>query len=351
LASDSPPSVAIVILNFNGRGYLQKFLPSVVQYSKAYTILVADNGSTDGSLAMVEAHFPEVGILPLGQNLGFCQGYNTALRQVEADYYVLLNSDVEVTPQWLAPLIRYLEQNPSVGAVQPKIRSYEWRHCLEYAGAGGGFLDRWGYPFCRGRVFESIEEDRGQYDDVRPVFWATGACLAVRAEVYWELGGLDEDFFAHMEEIDLCWRMQNAGYQVCYFGQSHVFHVGGGTLHKSNPRKTYFNFRNCLSLLYKNLPDNELSYTLGVRLLLDGVAAVRMFLQGDWADAKAVWDAHRYFFRNKGYLAEKRKAAGPKKSFRGLCGFYPKSIVWQHFILKRKRFSELEVPDGAPLPA
>lgn len=351
MASDSPPAVAIVILNFNGREFLRKFLPSVIQHSQGHAVVVADNGSTDGSLALVEATFPEVRVIALGQNFGFCQGYNTALRQVRADYFVLLNSDVEVTPGWLAPLLHLLEQNPTVGAVQPKIRSYHQPHCLEYAGAAGGFLDRWGYPFCRGRLFEEVEEDRGQYDDVRPVFWASGACLCVRAAVYWELGGLDEDFFAHMEEIDLCWRMQNAGYQVYYSGQSHVFHVGGGTLHKSNPRKTYYNFRNCLALLYKNLPDQQLDKTLWVRLLLDGVAAVRMLLQGNWGDTKAVWDAHRHYFRIKRALALKRKATGTKKGLSSLSGFYPQSIVWQHFVKGKKRFTELEIPDGAPLPS
>ncbi len=311
-------------------------------------VYVADNGSTDGSLSFVKEEFPEVRTIALDHNFGFCQGYNEALRQVTADYYVLLNSDVEVTAGWIAPIIRLMERDRGIGAVQPKIRSYDQPHALEYAGAGGGFLDRWGYPFCRGRVFEEVEEDQGQYDDVLPVFWATGACLFVRADLYWQLGGLDDDFFAHMEEIDLCWRMQNAGYKVYYYGQSQVFHVGGGTLHKSNPRKTYYNFRNCLSLLYKNLPDSELTTTIYGRLVLDGVAAVRMAISGDWADAKAVWEAHRYFFRHKKKLKKKRKAIGTKRSLKGLFGFYPKSIVWQHFVKGKKHFSELDVPDGAP---
>lgn len=345
------PTVAIVILNHNGRELLRKFLPLVLQHSPGMEVVVADNGSTDNSQTLVKEEFPEVQLIALDHNFGFCQGYNESLRQVTADYYVLLNSDVEVTPGWIGPLIRLMERDRSIGAVQPKIRSYQVPHALEYAGAGGGYLDRWGYPFCRGRVFEEVEEDLGQYDDVRPVFWATGACLCVRADLYWQLGGLDDDFFAHMEEIDLCWRMQNAGYKVYYYGLSHVFHVGGGTLHKTNPRKTYYNFRNCLSLLYKNLPASELNYTIYVRLVLDGVAAVRMAFSGDWADAKAVWEAHRYFFRHKKQLKKKRKAIKPKRSLNGLFGFYPKSIVWQHFIAGKRKFADLDVPHSAPLSA
>jgi GT2 family glycosyltransferase len=351
LAPEPVPRVAIVILNHNGRELLRKFLPSVLQFSPGQEVIVADNGSADGSLALLEQDFPEVRVIPLGQNLGFCQGYNQALAQVEADYYVLLNSDVEVTPGWLEPMLQLLEENPRIGACQPKIRSFHQRQHLEYAGAGGGYLDRWGYPFCRGRLFDTVEEDRGQYDDVCPVFWATGACLLVRARLYRDLGGLDQDFFAHMEEIDFCWRLQNAGYQVYYCGQSHVYHVGGGTLPKNNPRKVYYNFRNGLELLVKNLPDELLGSTLRTRLVLDGVAASRMALTGDVKAMKAVWKAHRYYFSHLSKFRQKRKAAGPTKALSSLQGFYQGSIVWQYFVKKKKRFSELNVPNSAPLPS
>lgn len=351
MESDPQAAVAIVILNHNGRELLQTFLPSVVQHSLGYEVIVADNGSTDDSLVLLSSRFPQVRVIPFGQNLGFCRGYNEALRQVQADYYVLLNSDVEVTPGWLPPMVRLLEQDPQIGACQPKIRSYHHRELLEYAGAGGGYLDRWGYPFCRGRLFDTVEEDRGQYDNVQPVFWATGACLLVRVKAYWELGGLDEDFFAHMEEIDFCWRLQNVGYKVFYYGRSHVYHVGGGTLPQNNPQKTYLNFRNGLALLYKNLPDKALALTLRVRLVLDGIAALRLLLKGDRAGVKAIWDAHGHFFRNRSRLEQKRQAARPKKNLSGLSGLYAKSVVWQYFGKGKKKFTDLHIPDRTPLPS
>jgi GT2 family glycosyltransferase len=350
LDSDRAPAIAVVILNHNGQDLLRRFLPSVLEHSQGQEIIVADNGSEDGSLALLEQEFPQVRIISFAENLGFCQGYNQALAQVEATYYVLLNSDVEVTPGWLEPMLQLLEENLEIGACQPKIRSFNQRQFLEYAGAAGGYIDRWGYPFCRGRLFESVEEDKGQYNDNRPIFWATGACLMVRARLYAEMGGLDPDFFAHMEEIDFCWRLQNAGYQVYYCGQAHVYHLGGGTLPGHNPRKVFYNFRNGLELLYKNLPDACLSSTIRTRLVLDGIAASRMLLAGNLAAVKAVWQAHRHYFRNKSNRREKRKAAGPKKALSKLNGYYPQSIVWQYFINRKKKFSDLKVPDSATFP-
>ena len=232
-------SIAVVILNFNGRALLKKFLPGVVQFSGQAKIVVADNNSTDGSREWLQTAFPQVQLIHLPANLGFCAGYNAALRQLRATYFVLLNSDVEVTPDWLTPLTNVLEGDPRAGAVQPKIRSYARRQHFEYAGAGGGFIDWLGFPFCRGRIFNTLEADHHQYDDTLPVFWASGACLAVKADLFLQLGGFDEHFFAHMEEIDFCWRLKRAGYQVIYCGASTVYHVGGATLSVGSPRKTY----------------------------------------------------------------------------------------------------------------
>ena len=250
--------IAIVILNWNGRHFLEKFLPGVAQHSRDLArIVVADNASTDDSLAYLKANFPEVDIIRLDQNYGFTGGYNRALQQVQEPYYVLLNSDVEVSEGWLNPLMQFMEKHPEVAACQPKIRSYNDRHLLEHAGAAGGFIDYLGYPFCRGRIYNHLEEDKGQYDQAVPVFWATGACLFIRRDDFRNENGFDEQFFAHMEEIDLCWRLQQSGKQIWVIPQSTVYHVGGGTLPKNNPRKTFFNFRNNLMMLFKNLPGHH----------------------------------------------------------------------------------------------
>ncbi|WP_219921547.1 glycosyltransferase family 2 protein [Rufibacter sp. XAAS-G3-1] len=344
-------SVAVVILNWNGRRWLEQFLPSVLQNSPETEVIVADNASTDDSVAFLRQHYPQVRLIQLEENLGFCEGYNQALRQVDATYYVLLNSDVEVTLNWLVPMADLLEKNPQIAACQPKIKSFHQRSHFEYAGAAGGFLDAYGYPFCRGRLFDTLEEDQGQYDDVRPVFWATGACLFIRAKAYWEAGGLEPKFFAHMEEIDLCWRLQNLGYQIYYQGFSTVYHVGGGTLPKANPRKTFLNFRNGAALLYKNLADEEVTRILYTRLVLDGVAAAQFFLKGEWREVQAIYQAHRAFFADKSFWKEKRKETESKKKTAELTGWSPQSVVWQYFVKGKKKFSALDVPDGAALPA
>lgn len=291
---------AIVILNYNGSRYLRQFLPSVINYSTTATIIVADNGSTDDSLAVLQK-FPTVNVIEIGQNLGFCGGYNFALQKIEAQYYVLLNSDIEVTEGWVTPVIDLLNSDTTIAAVQPKIRSYHHRYLFEYAGACGGFIDFLGYPFCRGRIFDHVEEDHGQYNDAIQVFWATGACLFIRSERFHEAGGLDDDFFAHMEEIDLCWRLNRMGHKVYVEPKSVIYHVGGGTLSKSNPRKTYLNFRNGLSLLLKNLTNTELAWRLPLRMVLDWIASLKFLFAGQFKDAGMVWKAHFDFlmrFRN-----------------------------------------------------
>lgn len=326
---------AVVILNYNGEKFLREFLPSVLTHSGDAKIIVADNGSTDLSIDILKQKFPAVELIQLGNNYGFCGGYNRALKQVDAEYYVLLNSDVEVTPGWLKPITELLEENPEIAAAQPKLLAYNERNKFEYAGAAGGFIDSLGYPFCRGRVFDVTEKDTNQYNDTREVFWATGACLIIRSKVYHELGGLDEDFFAHMEEIDLCWKIQRAGYKVFYCGASFVYHVGGGTLSKSNPRKTYYNFRNGLSLVYKHWSTGELFWKLPLRILLDYVAALKFLLSGKVGDARAVVRAHYHFGKKFGKSRAKRNVL--KKLPFTTKNIYSGSIIWDHFILKKNR--------------
>lgn len=313
----------------------------MVAHSEGCEVIVADNASTDGSVTFLQAHFPQVRLILFSENHGFCEGYNKALSQVEATYYVLLNTDVSVPQNWTQPVIRLLEADDSIAVCQPKILSQKHPDFFEYAGAGGGMLDFLGYPYCRGRLFETLEEDRGQYNDVQEIFWATGACMFVRADVYKKLGGLEPAFFAHMEEIDFCWRAKNAGFKVMYSGQSAVYHVGGGTLHKSNPRKTYLNFRNGLALLYKNIPEREFWSTLLLRVLLDWVAALRMVLAGQTNDAKAVLDAHTDLWRNRSYWRSRRKLQPQKGSFPGMSGVYRGSIVWQYFVKQKRTVQEL----------
>jgi GT2 family glycosyltransferase len=280
---------------------LRQFLPSVVRYSYAddVEICVADNGSTDNSISLVEEEFPDVRVIDLKQNYGFAEGYNRALQEVDARYVVLLNSDVEVTEGWLSPLTAYMDAHPEMAACQPKLLSWRNRTEFEYAGAAGGFIDRYGYPFCRGRIFGDVESDNGQYNNVCRVFWATGAALFIRLDDYRAVGGLDSTFFAHMEEIDLCWRLKSRGRELVCVPQSVVYHVGGATLSKENPRKTYLNFRNNLLMLYKNLPESELRSVMAVRRLLDYVALARFAVAFDLQNAKAVWRARRDFARMK----------------------------------------------------
>ena len=286
---------AVVILNYNGAGMLRRFLPSVIEYSPEASIYVADNGSSDESCDVVRNEFPAVKLMVLDHNYGFAEGYNRALAQVDEEYAVLLNSDVEVTRGWLSPMTQFLDSNPEVAACQPKLLSFKQKDFFEYAGAAGGFIDKWGYTFCRGRIFNTVERDSGQYDDTTDVFWATGAALMIRNEVYKNNGGLDGRFFAHMEEIDLCWRLRSRGYRIACVPQSHVYHVGGATLKKENPQKTYLNFRNNLLMIYKNAPDCQLRKIMLFRKVFDNVAALKFLASGDYVAFKAVRKARRDF--------------------------------------------------------
>lgn len=286
---------AVVILNYNGAGMLRRFLPSVIEYSPEASIYVADNGSSDESCDVIRNEFPAVKLMVLDHNYGFAEGYNRALAQVDEEYAVLLNSDVEVTRGWLSPMTQFLDSNPEVAACQPKLLSFKQKDFFEYAGAAGGFIDKWGYTFCRGRIFNTVERDSGQYDDTTDVFWATGAALMIRNEVYKNNGGLDGRFFAHMEEIDLCWRLRSRGYRIACIPQSHVYHVGGATLKKENPQKTYLNFRNNLLMIYKNAPDCQLKKIMLFRKVFDNVAALKFLASGDYAAFKAVRKARRDF--------------------------------------------------------
>jgi len=340
----SIPKVAIVILNWNGAGLMKQFLPSVIQFSKndSTDIIVADNGSTDESLSLLQEEFPEVKILDLKQNFGFARGYNQALQQIDADYYVILNSDVEVTAGWLDAPIALMTADQSIAAVQPKILSYHQKTQFEYAGAAGGFIDRFGYPFCRGRIFNEVEEDHGQYDTVTDIFWATGACMFVRAKLFHEAGGFDADFWAHMEEIDLCWRLKNLGCRVVYTPESKVYHVGGGTLSYDNPRKLYLNFRNNLWLLYKNLPVSQLFPIIFMRMVLDGIAALKLLAEFNMNGIVSVLKAHYHFYCALPKLQHKRKLAAKDGHYSLPPEKLPRSIVFQFYIRKRKIFSELK---------
>ncbi len=334
--------VAIVILNWNGKGFLEKFLPNVIKCSsiEGVEVIVADNGSTDNSIEYIRENHTGARIIQLDANYGFAKGYNLALKQIEAEYYVLLNSDVDVPHGWLDPMIQFLDSNPTAGACMPKIMDYNNPTRFEYAGAAGGFIDFFGYPFCRGRILSSIEEDRGQYDSALEIFWASGACLFIRSKVYWEAGGLDDDFFAHMEEIDLCWRAKNLGYSIWCIPSSKVYHVGGGTLPNNNPRKLYYNYRNSLYMLFKNLPKRRIIIVFPIRLILDGISALAYLINGKFGFFKAVFHSHMTFWSNLGIIKKKRKAikrANPRKDKQILGN----SIIFIFFILKKKAYSEL----------
>lgn len=333
------PQVAVVILNFNGKAFLEKFLPVVLKHTRPQAeVIVADNASTDGSVEMLREKFPAVSLICHTENHGFSKGYNLALVQVEADYFVLLNSDIEVTPGWLEPLINLMESDQTIAACQPKILSYHHPKQFEYAGAGGGFIDKYGYPFCRGRLFQTLETDHGQYDDDIDVFWASGACMFVRADLFHAYGGLDDDFFAHMEEIDFCWRLKNAGYRIVYCAQSTVYHIGGGTLPKASARKTYLNFRNNLSLLYKNLPDNRFFRLILSRLFLDMAASLKFLFEGGLGDFLAVMRAHAHFYRKIPHLKRKRSNLNRLDAVPGV---YQKNVAVGYFLLRKKRYTEL----------
>jgi GT2 family glycosyltransferase len=335
--------VAIVILNWNGEKMLKEYLPSVIQYSRdEATVYVADNASADGSLALLRQHFPEVKLIVLDKNWGFAEGYNKALQQIEAEYYLLLNSDIEVTHHWLTPMIEYLDSHPDVAACQPKLLSIFDRDHFEYAGASGGFLDRYGYPFCRGRIFETVEADNGQYDYQSDCLWATGAALMIRSKDYWSVDGLDGRFFAHNEEIDLCWRLRIRGRRVVCLPESYVYHVGGGTLPKSNPMKTFLNFRNNLTMLYKCLPEEDLKPVMRWRWGLDYLAAWEMLiLKRNVGDFKAVYRARRAFKRWKKDFADDRRRIQAGRVAKTIPEQRSFSLLWQYYVKGRKLFSTL----------
>lgn len=334
---------AIVILNWNGRKMLAQYLPTVIEYSRDEAdIIVADNASTDGSMEWLKKEFPKVRQIILDENYGFADGYNRALKQVDAEYYVLLNSDVEVTHHWLTPLIEEMDAHKEIAACQPKLLSLHDRDAFEYAGAAGGYIDKYGYPFCRGRVFDTVEDDNGQYDNAQEILWATGACLVVRSEDYWKAGGLDGRFFAHNEEIDLCWRLHIMGRQIWCFPESEVYHLGGGTLPKSSPMKTFLNFRNNLTMLYKNLPDSDLKHVMRVRWFLDYLAAFEtLILNRKLGDFKAIFRA-RHAFKNWRHEFDKdrqkiRKIAAESGSTDGRSMI---SILREYYLRGHKKYSD-----------
>ncbi|HLW31153.1 MAG TPA: glycosyltransferase family 2 protein [Aequorivita sp.] len=328
--------VAVVILNWNGIELLKKFLPSVVAHSKEATVYLADNASEDDSINFVLNHFPSVKIIKNEINGGYAKGYNDALQNLSEDIFVLLNSDVEVTENWLQPILTEFEKDSSMVAAQPKILDFKNPSHFEYAGAGGGYIDKYGYPYCRGRIFDILEEDFGQYDDIVQIFWASGACLFVRSTAFWDAGGLDKDYFAHQEEIDLCWRLQAKGGKIRYVGTSKVFHLGGATLDASSPQKTFYNFRNSMLNLLKNVGGAKAFWFIFIRMILDGVAAFKFLFQGKPKHFLAVLKAHISFYKLLTKFLQKRKTHASYFKY-----FRIKSIVFQHFMLKKQFFSQL----------
>ncbi len=332
--------VAVVILNWNGQKLLSEFLPSVLQTTYPnFDIIIADNASTDHSITFLQQHFPQIRLIKLEQNYGFAKGYNLALNQVEADYYVLLNSDVEVSPNWIEPIIEQLESDPQIAIAQPKIKWQKNKEQFEYAGAAGGFLDLHAYPFCRGRIFDEVEKDYDQYNQNLEVFWASGAALFIKAKVWHELNGLDADFFAHMEEIDLCWRAKNKGYKVIAVMNSQVYHVGAATLNQSSPYKTYLNFRNNLYMMQKNLVSGDRELRILIRFFLDFAAWLKFLFEGKFSYVKAISKAHYHFLKNWNKTAKKYDEK--VIPFLKHSGVYKKSIVLDYFIKHKKKFSDL----------
>jgi GT2 family glycosyltransferase len=338
--SDSK-KVAVVILGWNGKKYLEQFLPSVIANTSTALceIIVADNCSSDDSVNFVRKNFPSVRTIQNSSNAGFAGGYNEALKHVEAKYYVLLNQDVEVTPGWVERVIAEMDSDDTIAAAQPKLRAYHQREYFEYAGACGGYLDRFSYAFCRGRLFDTMEKDEGQYDDVKEIFWASGACLFIRSDVFWQADGFDEEFFAHQEEIDLCWRIKNLGYKIICVPSSVIYHVGGGSLPQGNPRKTYLNFRNNLMMMFKNMSWGELLWKLFImRLLMDGLAAIHSVIKNrNLGDLLAILKAHFAFYGSIPHLISKRKRLHRSSSVH----LSPVSIVWQYFGRGKKRYRDL----------
>ncbi|MES2863176.1 MAG: glycosyltransferase family 2 protein [Bacteroidota bacterium] len=326
---------AVVILNWNGAKLLQQFLPSIIKFSGNATIYVADNASTDTSIEVLKSEFPTVKIIENTGNFGFAKGYNEALRFVEEPYYALVNSDIEVTENWLQPIESIFDNEPKTAIIQPKLLDFKKKTHFEYAGAAGGFIDKYGYPFCKGRIFDTLEEDLGQYNEETEVFWATGACFFIRKEVYRTLQGFDDDFFAHQEEIDLCWRANNLGFTAKYCPNSVVYHVGGATLNEANPKKTFLNFRNSLLMLTKNLPKEKLFPIIFTRLILDGIAGLQFIFQGKFKHFFAILKAHFHFYHLISRNLKKRDIS-QKKNY-----FYSKSIVWSYFVEKKKTFPSL----------
>jgi len=323
---------AIVILNYNGKHFLKKFLPAVIEKSKGASIIVSDNKSTDDSVVFIKKNFPSVVLIELEQNYGYAGGYNQTLKQINSDFYVLLNSDIEVTDGWLDPMTKFMEANEEYASCQPKIKNYQSKDRFEYAGACGGFLDNMGYPFCRGRIFDHTEVDHGQYDASIDIFWSSGACMMVRAKDFHKAGAFDESFFAHMEEIDLCWRLRSLGKKIRVITESTVFHVGGGTLSYKNPFKTYLNFRNGLKLLIKNLPLAQLMIKLPLRLLLDWVALFVFAIQGNGKHSISVMKSHLYMLKNFYSTYKKRTLTSPIEN--------KKSILWTYFVKGSKNYSD-----------
>lgn len=329
-------TTAIAILNYNGKYFLNKFLPALIQNSGNIPIYIGDNASTDGSVEFIKINFPELKLIQLNENYGYSKGYNLLIKEIDSDYIAIINSDIEVTDNWLTPLINELDRSESTAAVQPKIKSYNKKDYFEYAGAAGGFIDTYGYPFCRGRLFNTIEKDEGQYDDTIQIKWASGACFLVRKTAFDTVGGFDNDFFAHMEEIDLCWRFTNNSYTIKYIPGSTVYHVGGGTLAYESPFKTYLNFRNGLYLLLKNIPKPQLRQKIIIRVLLDWLSVLYFLLQGKWKQSIAILKAHIKVFKNKKDFIAKRKAEINTINYTE--NF---SIVWKYFIKGKKKYNQL----------
>lgn len=335
--------VAVVILNWNGAGLMEQFLPSVIAYSPSEVaeVVVADNGSTDNSIAMLQEKFPSVRIIRLDNNYGFAEGYNQALRQIDNEYTVLLNSDVEVTPGWLDAPLAAMDADATIAAAQPKIRAQRNKEYFEYAGAAGGYMDIYGYPYCRGRVLHIVEKDEGQYDTPADILWATGACLFVRTAVYKEAGGLDAGFFAHQEEIDMCWRLRSRGYRLVCTPQSVIYHVGGATLNVESPRKTFLNFRNNLLMLYKNLPEKDLAHVMRVRFWLDYIAATKFLLCGHWCNAQAVYKARKEFFEMKPLYLPKRRENLEKTTLATIPELMRSSLIVAFYLKGKKIYSDI----------
>jgi GT2 family glycosyltransferase len=334
---------AVVVLSYNGKHLHQLFFPELLQEAKGnYDLVLVDNASTDDTADYVRTHFPDVSIVTVQVNHGFANGYYEGLKEIKAKYYVLLSADFEITPGWFQPLHQLMERHPEIGACQPKIKYYKEKEKFEYAGAGGGFIDKWGYLFCRGRIFFTLEEDKGQYDNTIETFWASGGCMFINAELYHKLGGLDRDLYAHMEEVDLCWRMKNNGYKIAYCGTSTVYHIGGSVISYGSPQKIFYNYRNSLILLLKNLPSSRLWWLLPFRLILDGVSGARALLKGDFKELKAIVRAHWSFFMSFSSWWKKRAISKSLITQPTMHGIYPKSIIWEYFAKNKKLYTDLD---------